>query len=110
MSGNMESFDYDEDEAVKFIQNFLPQELKNKFTDNDINYVIDIVYDYYDDKGISDESVSDDEIIDLDEDELIAYVQQNVKKDKVLKLSEEEITFIVRGELAYCESLGMFDF
>ncbi|GAB6011430.1 hypothetical protein [Viscerimonas tarda] len=109
MANNTEPFEYDEDEAVTFIQNYLPQELKNRFSDNDINYVIDVMYDFYDEKGLLADDTSDEEVIDLDEDELIAYVQKNVKKDKLVKLTEEEITFIVQGELQYCESIGMFD-
>lgn len=109
--GNWEAFEYDEDDAVKFIQNFLPQELKGRFSDNDVNYIIDVMYDFYDEKGLlSDEEISDDEeLVEMDENELIEYVVKNVKKDKILKLTDEEITFIVQGELAYCESLGMFD-
>lgn len=107
---NTETFEYDEDDAVKFIQNYLPQELKDRFSDNDINYIIDIMYDFYDEKGLLDDDASDnDELVDMDENELIGYVVKNVKKDKLLQLAEEEITFIVQGELAYCESLGMFD-
>ena len=109
MTDNTESFEYDEDEAVRFIQNYLPQELKDHFSDNDINYVIDVMYDFYDEKGLLDDETSGDETIDLDEDELISYVLNSIKKDKLIKLSEEEITFIVQGELQYCESIGMFD-
>lgn len=109
MTDNTGFFEYDEDEAVKYIQNYLPQEVKGKFSDNDINYIIDIMYDFYDEKGLLDEDVSGDEVVDLDEDELIAYVLKNIKKDKLINFTEEEVTFIVQGELHYCESLGMFD-
>ena len=36
MAGDKD-FIYDEDESVKFIQNYLPQELKGKFSNDDIN-------------------------------------------------------------------------
>ncbi|MDR1810359.1 MAG: hypothetical protein LBR34_08155 [Prevotella sp.] len=106
---SIEPFEYDEDDAVKFIRNHLPQELKNRFSDNDINYIIDVMYDFYDEKGLMDEDASDDDTADLNEDELLEYVVKNIQKDKLLKLTEEEIGFIVQGELAYCESLGMFE-
>ena len=41
-----EDFLYDEDESVKFIQNYLPQELKGKFSNDDINYIVVISYRY----------------------------------------------------------------
>lgn len=41
---NKEDFMYDEDDSVKFIQNYLPQELKGKFSNDDINYIVDLIY------------------------------------------------------------------
>jgi len=110
MSTELDPIGYDEDDAVKFIQNFLPQEMKGKFTDDEINYVIDIIYEYYEDKGLLDENTtSDDEIVDIDEDELTEFVLKNTRKDKLKEFSAEEIIFIIQGELAYCESLDMFE-
>lgn len=109
MSQELDPIAYDEDDAVKFIQNYLPQELKNKFTNDEINYVIDIIYEFYEKKGLLDENVSDDEAIEIDEDELIEYVLKNTKKDKLSSFTAEEVTFIIQGELAYCESINMFE-
>lgn len=109
MSTELDPIIYDEDDAVKYIQNYLPQELKGKFTNDEINYVIDIIYDFYEDKGLLDESEADDKLIDIDEDEMIEYVLKNTKKDKLKQFNSEEITFIIQGELAYCESLDMFE-
>jgi len=102
------SFEYDEDDAVAFIQNFLPQELKEKFSPDEVNYIIDVIYEFYEDKGFFGES--DDEVeVDIDEDEMIAFVIKQAQKDKVGKFTPEEITFIVQGELAYCDSINIFD-
>ncbi|MDR0231941.1 MAG: hypothetical protein LBI82_07465 [Dysgonamonadaceae bacterium] len=101
-------FEYDDDEAVAFIQNFLPQELKEKFSSDELNYIIDLIYEFYEDKGFLEET--DDEVeVEIDEEELITFVIKQAQKDKVGKFSPEEITFIVQGELAYCESLDIFD-
>lgn len=109
MSKELDALDYDEEDAVKFIQNYLPQEYKEKFSDDDINYIIDVMYDFYDEKGFLNPDTSDEELIELDEDELVEFVFKNTKKDKVGNFSKEEITYIVQGELQYCESIGMFD-
>jgi hypothetical protein len=98
--------EYDEDEAVRFIRNQLPQDLKASFTDDELNYIIDLMYEFYDVKGY----LSDDEQeVDVDLDELTAYVIKNAKKDKVGSFSNEEIQFVIDGEIAYCESIGIFD-
>lgn len=104
-----DDFIYDEEESVKFIQNYLPQELKGKFSNDDINYIVDLIYEFYDSKGYMNMDIEDNEEVDIDEDELVQFVIKNAQKDKVGKFSEDEITFIVQGELAYCDSIDMFD-
>lgn len=108
MSTNNDDLLYDEDDSVRFIQNYLPQELKGKFSDDDINYIVDLIYDYYESNGMLTED-ADDEEIEIDEDEVVSYVVKNARKDGVGKFEPEEITFIVRGELEYCDSINMFD-
>lgn len=100
--------EYDEDEAVKFIKNYIPQEIKDKYTNDDINYIIDIVYDFYESKGLMEES-DNSAIVEIDEDEMVAYVQKQTLKDKIKTFSADDITQIVQGELAYCESIGIFE-
>ena len=102
---------YDDDEAVKFIQNYLPQEVKEKFSDDDINYIIDLIYEFYESKGyfVDDNDDDDESAVDIDEDELIRYVINNAQKDGVGKYNAEEIALIVQGELEYCESIDLFE-
>jgi hypothetical protein len=100
---------YDEDDSVKFIQNYLPQEMKGKYSNDDINYIVDLVYDFYESKGFMNEDPEKDADVEIDEEELIAYVIKNAKKDGVGKFEAEEISFIVQGELEYCDSINMFE-
>ena len=104
-------FMYDDDEAVKFIRNYLPQDLKEKFSDDDINYIIDLIYEFYESKGFfeREDGEDDDELVEYDEDELIEFVIKNAEKDKVGKFNPDEITFIVQGELEYCDSIDLFE-
>ena len=72
MSTNNDELLYDEDDSVKFIQNYLPQELKGKFSNDDINYIVDLIYDFYESNGMLDDD-GDDEI-EIDEEEVVSYV------------------------------------
>ncbi len=108
MNKETDPIQYDEDDAVKFIQNYLPQEMKEKYTDDEINYIIDIVYEFYDEKGFFEEA-EEDGVVDIDEDEIIAYVLKNTKKDQMNTFSSDDIAFIIQGELAYCDSIGIFE-
>ena len=110
MSTNNDEIFYDEDDSVKFIQNYLPQDLKGKFSDDDIIYIVDLIHDYYESNGYFDDYAENEDMdVDIDEDELINYVIKNAKKDGIGKFEPEEITFIVQGELGYCESINIFD-
>lgn len=102
-------FKYDEDDSVAFIQNYLPQELKDKFTDDEINYIVDLIYEFYEKKGYLNEDRDDEDEIEIDEEELTAFVIKEAQKDQIGKYSTEDIILIVQGELAYCDSLDFFD-
>ncbi len=100
---------YDDDDSVKFIQNYLPQELKGKFSNDDITYIVDLIYEFYESKGFLDEDSDDEGNVEIDEEELITFVVKNAKKDGIGKFTPEEIAFIVQGEMEYCDSIHMFD-
>lgn len=99
---------YDDDDSVKFIQNYLPQELKGKFSNDDITYIVDLIYEFYESKGFLDEDSDDEGNVEIDEEELITFVVKNAKKDGIGKFTPEEIAFIVQGEMEYCDSIHMF--
>ena len=109
MSNQNDDFLYDDDEAVRFIQNYLPQDLKGKFSNDDILYILDLVYEYYETNGLFDDEDDADKEIEIDEDEVVEYVIKNLKRDKIGRFEPEEVTFIVQGEMVYCDSLDMFD-
>ena len=109
MSDNDDLLIYDDDNSLEFIKSQLPKEMKNKFSDDDINYIVDLIYEFYDSKGYFDNDDDDDALVDIDEDELIQYVIKNAQHDGVGKYKTEEIAFIVQGELEYCESIDVFE-
>jgi hypothetical protein len=100
---------YDDDQSVTFIRNYLPQELKERFTEDDLLYIVDLIYEYYEDKGYLSDEVDDNEVVEIDESDLIAFVVKQAQKDKIGKFESDEIAFVVQGELAYCESMNLFE-
>lgn len=99
---------YDDENAVKFIRKTLDSDIAKRVSDDDIYYVIDLIYEFYESKGFMDDDNGDGEI-EFADDELIDYALANARKDGFEKLSESEISAIVEGELAYCESIGIFN-
>lgn len=107
MNEENKSLEYDEDESVRFIQNHLPEEMKGEFSTDEVNYIVDLIYEFYEEKGFLEEN--DDTEVEIDEDELLDFVLKNARKDDVRKYTDEEIEAIVAGELAYCDTLNLFE-
>lgn len=108
MSEEKKVLEYDEDDSLKFIRENLPEEMKSELSDDEINYIVDLIYEFYDEKGFLDEDDSDSEI-EIDEDELLEYILKNARKDAIKDYTDEQIEAIVSCELAYCDTLNLFD-
>ena len=96
---------YDEDEAVKFILNTLPADAKERINDEKIEYVLDVVYEFYDENGLIDEDSTEE--ASIDEEEMFKFILKFSKKDKI-NLSEDDIQLILDGEYEYGKSLGIY--
>ena len=96
---------YDEDEAVKFILDSLPADAKERVDNDKIEYVLDVVYDYYEENGLIDEDSTEE--ASIDEEEMFKYILKSAKKDK-MGLSEDDIQLILDGEYEYGKSLGIY--
>ena len=103
MSEKNDVLEYDEEESVKFIQSNMPNELKGQLKDDDVNYLVDLIYEYYEDKGFLNDDADDN--VEIDEEELISYVIKNAKADNVKVFTPEQVEAVIDGELSYCETL-----
>lgn len=90
--------DLDDEKTIAYIRERLPQELKEKFSDDEFYYFLDTIYDYYDKSGILD---NNNDYIDIDIDEIARFIAKEAKKNKIGEYDPEELFFIVEGELAY---------
>ena len=98
-----ELFEYDDEAAISFIQNHLPQELKEKFQEDTIYYLLDTICDFFEKKDFLNE---DD--LEKEEKELTNYLLSQSKKDDVGEFSSEEIILFLKAEEAYSDTLDVF--
>lgn len=94
----------DDAKTIEFIRNYLPQELKEKFTDEDLYYLLDLIVDYYCTSGCLDSEPDEEGYINIDQDEIVKYVMAESQKDNMDKFTEEELLFVVQGEMEYGNS------
>lgn len=98
----------DEDDAktIEFIKNYLPQDLKGKFTDDDLYYILDVIVDYYTTSGCLEVEPDAEGYVNIDQDEIVEYVIKESKKDEMGPYEAEDVFFVVQGEMEYGNLLG----
>lgn len=96
---------YDDEAAVKFILKQLPDELRKDVNEEKIDYILDVLYDYYEEKGLIDEDSAEE--ASIDEEEMLEYVMKAAQNDNV-ELSEEIIILILDAEYEYGKKLGIY--
>ena len=58
--------DLDDEKTIEFIKNYLPQDLKDKFSDDELYYFLDVITDYYTKSGCLDVQPDKDGYIEID--------------------------------------------
>lgn len=86
--------------TIAYIRNYLPSDLKEKFSDDTIQYFLDVIWEYYCDTfGDSDQEC------EIDTEAVAEHVVKVARKEKQGEFDPEDVLFVVLGELEYAESL-----
>lgn len=101
--------DEDDEKTIEFIKAYLPQELKDKFTDDDLYYMLDVIVDYYTTSGCLDAEPDKEGYISIDQDEIVDYIVKESKNDGMGPYAPEDVLFVVQGEMEYGNSIGQVD-
>lgn len=92
--------------TVAFIRNYLPQELKERFTDEDLYYLLDLIIEYYATSGCLDAEPDEEGYINIDQDEIVEFLLAEAEKDNMGGFSADELLFVVQGEMEYGNSIN----
>ena len=98
--------DLDDEKTIEFIKNYLPQELKEKFSDDELYYFLDLIDEYYTESGVLDAQPDADGCVEIDLEKVADFIVKEARKDEMGDYNAEEIFFVVQGEREYAESLG----
>ena len=97
--------DLDDEKTIEYIKNYLPQELKEKISDDEFYYFLDLIDEYYSESGILDVEQDEEGCVEVDLGQIVDYIIKEAHKDEMGDYDPEEILFVVQGELEYTESL-----
>lgn len=94
----------DEEENLRelaFINNQLPSEFKETYSDDDILWIMDAIVDYYYTSGVLE---SADEEVDIDLEVVADYICKKAKEEGISSsFKPEEVFFIVQADLDFQE-------
>lgn len=96
--------EYDEDEAVRYMREHVPAEVQQRYSDDDLLYFIDTLWDCYDKLGMTEieESGEDD---GAEQKKVYDLMCRLLLKDKYCEFAAEDIELLLQAEYAYEESL-----
>ena len=97
--------EFDESEAIQYMRQHVAEGVHSNYDDDELLNLIDIVYDYYEQNGLLDIDLGDDDDDELDVDDLLEYVGRMLRKDRGAKLTTEHARPLVEAYLKYEESL-----
>jgi hypothetical protein len=99
------TMDFDEIKAIEFIRANAAGVDSKKYDDDQLLNVIDIIWDYYEDHGLLDITLDDDDDEEVDVEQLVKHVSKMLAKDKGSIIAREDVEPIVKAELQYEDSL-----
>lgn len=106
LNDEFEREDLDDEQTIAYIRNYLPSEMKERFTDDDMYYLLDVLSDYYCDHNVFDAEPDEEGFIDIDLDAVVDYVKKESDKDGMGPWTVEELFFFVQGEMEYTDTLA----
>ena len=99
---------FDEEEAIKFIRATLTPEKNSEIPDDEILYIIDTIWDWYEKNGYLEISADITDEEELNVDALTAYVQKELRRAGELSVTPADVEAIVKAELQYEEFIEEF--
>ncbi len=85
---------------MAFIRQQLPSELKERWTDEQLQWMLDTIVDYYCESGLLEQ---DGDEIDIDIDEVAQHVCQQAEAEHRGKLDAQDVFFVVEADLDFQE-------
>ncbi len=88
---------------IAYIRECLPADLKDKFKDADLQYIMESIMDYYFTSGILDAQPDKEGFVDIDLQQVADHVCQTAAKENHADYDPEEVFFIVQADMDFQE-------
>ena len=85
---------------MAFVRKQLPADLKEKFSDGQLQFIFDAIATYFVESGVLD---GDDEEVDVDLEEVSAFVCKEAETEGEGPFDPQDVFFVVQGDLDFQE-------
>ena len=85
---------------IAFIREQLPADLKEKYSDDQLLFIIDVIASYFYSSGILE---SDDDEVEIDMEAVSAYVCKEAEEEGEGPFDPQEVFFVVEADLDFQE-------
>ena len=87
--------DVDDEKTIEYIKNYLPQELKEKFSDDEFYYFLDLIDEYYSESGILDAQPDADGYIEIDLGKIVDYIVKRITARNCIADSSSDSVWLI---------------
>jgi len=111
MNQEIDLLEFDDSEAIDFILKNLPSKFKDQIEAADIQYVLDLIIDYYEDNNLLDDNQGSNSTVSeatIAEDDMFYTINKIVKKEEAVDLNEDQLQAILEGEYQFGLSIGIY--
>ncbi len=106
MKEEKDFIEVDDMECINFILNHLPEELQGKVSDDDIQYVLDLICEYYAANDLIEEDTVEEATIA--EEDMFNFIMAAIRKEKIIDIDEYTLEVILDGEFEYGKTIGIY--
>lgn len=104
---NADLINYDDSDAIEFITKYLAQNGVDVVAEDDIQYILDLVCEYYEKCNLLSDPNAEDATVA--ENEMLEYIQKLIAKEKVISIDEDTLQWVLDGEYEYGVSIGIYE-
>ena len=94
----------DDSKCIAYILEHVDRSLN--ITDNDIQYVLDLICKYYAENGLMEDAADQAEIA---EDDMLNFIMAAVRKEKIVELTEQQAAAIIEQEYEFGKQEGLYE-
>jgi hypothetical protein len=89
-------------QCIEYIKNYLPSDLKDTFTEEELYLIYDVMVDYFVSSGLLDSDSDKDGVVEIDIDAVVDYVIKKIKKQGLgSNFRHEDVFFVIQGALEF---------